>query len=450
MNAFRHSSLRRGIVCGLIGSLALSSSLALAAPDPKGAGAAATATGHADDIALAVGETKTIPATGVRQYSVAAEDIAAVTPTPEGSQFVISGRKPGSTTLLLIKNDGTRVTYDINVALRSPQAVEKEVAQLIEGIPGLRTRRIGARIFLEGGVSSESDLKRIQSIAQSYNGQVESLVSVGQSPAERKLLVRVDFFFVRYQKSRNFAVGLGWPASIGGGLNLAGQPVAQNQFTFDFVSKTATTAQASIVDQPLPRLDISSTRGWAKVLKQATVVTSNGSEALFNSGEEQNYVQTAGAQVGLVKVFAGTNVKVLPRYDTATKDCEVKITTDFSEFTPAVSGSVPGRNTTNLETLVTLKLGQAVILSGLHTAELRNDNKGLPFISEVPVIGLLFGTQDRAYQEVEGALFIVPSIIDSVPKSSLELIKSAVDQYKEFSGDIETVDTFPKAPPSAK
>lgn len=449
MRAFRRS-VRVCISTALLCALGVTSGQALAAPNNPAGAAAGSATGHADDIALAVGETKTIPATGVRQYSVAAEDIASVTPTPEGSQFVISGRKPGSTTLLLIKNDGTRVTYDINVALRSPQAVEKEVAQLIEGIPGLRTRRIGARIFIEGGVSSESDLKRIQSVAASYNGQVESLVSVGQSPAERKLLVRVDFFFVRYQKSRNFAVGLGWPDSVGGGLGLGGQPVANNQFTFDFISKTATTAQASIVDQPLPRLDISSTRGWAKVLKQATVITSNGSEAQFNSGEEQNFLQTAGLGATLVKVAAGTVVKVLPRYDTSTKDCEVKIVTEFSEFVPPVTGTVPGRNTTNLETLVTLKLGQAVILSGIHTNELRNDNRGLPFISEVPVIGLLFGSQTRAYQEVEGALFIVPSIIDSVPKSSLELIKSAVDQYKEFSGDIETVDTFPKAPPSAK
>lgn len=430
----------------VVASLCLSVGSALAA-DPKGGGAA-SATGHADDIALAVGETKTIPATGVRQYSVAAEEIASVTPTPEGSQFVISGRKPGSTTLLLIKNDGTRVTYDINVALRSPQAVEKEVGQLIEGIPGITTRRIGARIFIQGGVSADSDLRRIQRVAESYSGQVESLVTVGQSAAERKLLVRIDFFFVRYQKSRLFTVGVGWPDSING-INSQGQPIVQSQFTFDFISKTASSAQASIVDQPLPRLDISSTRGWAKVLKQATLITSNGSEAQFNSGEEQNF-QTTGLTVRIDKIFSGTNVKVLPRYDTITKDCEVKITTDFSEFVPPISGNIPGRNTTSLETLVTLKLGQAVILSGIHSSDLRNDNKGLPFISEVPVIGLLFGAQSRAYQEVEGALFIVPSIIDSVPKSSLELIKTAVDQYKEFSGDIETVDTFPKAPPSAK
>jgi pilus assembly protein CpaC len=424
---------------------AVSNSLAHAAPADKG-----NNSGHGDDISLAVGETKTIPAAGVKQYSVAAEDIANVSPTPEGSQFIISGKKPGSTTLLLIKNDGSRVTYDINVALRSPQAVEKELNQLIEGLPGVRIRRIGARIFIEGGVSSDSDLKRVQRIAESYNGQVESLVTAGQSPAERKLLVRIDFFFVRYEKSRNFAVGLGWPASIGGDLGLAGQPIAQSQFTYDFISRTTTTATASIVNQPLVRLDVSSTKGWAKVIKQSTVITSNGSEASFNSGEEQNFTQNTGLTVGLVKVFAGTNVKVLPRFDANTKDVEVKIGMDFSEFTPPASGTVPGRNTTELETLVTLKLGQAIILSGLHTAELRNTNKGLPFISEVPVLGLLFGSQQREYDEVEGAIFIVPSIIDSVPKSTLELIKSSIDQYKEYSGDVESVDTFPKAPPSAK
>jgi pilus assembly protein CpaC len=420
---------------------------ALAAPGDKGGGNNA---GHGDDIALAVGETKTIPAAGVKQYSVAAEDIASVTPTPEGSQFVISGRKPGSTTLLLIKNDGSRVTYDINVALRSPQAVEKELNQLIEGLPGVKIRRIGARIFVEGGVSNEADLNRVRRIAESYNGQVESLVTAGQTAAERKLLVRIDFFFVRYEKFRNFAVGLGWPASIGGDTNLSGQPIAQSQFTYDFISRTTTTATASIVSQPLPRLDVSSTKGWAKVVKQSTVVTSNGSEASFNSGEEQNFTQNTGLTVGIQKIFAGTNVKVLPRFDAITKDVEVKIGMDFSEFTPPAAGTIPGRNTTELETLVTLKLGQAIILSGIHTAELRNTNKGLPFISEVPVLGLLFGTQSREYDEVEGAIFIVPSIIDSVPKSTLELIKSAIDQYKEYSGDIESVDTFPKAPPSAK
>ena len=50
-----------------------------------------------------------------------------------------------------------------------------------------------------------------------------------------------------------------------------------------------------------------------------TVITSNGNEATFQNGGEQNFIQTAGLTTGLVKVVFGTNVTVLPRYDSNTR-----------------------------------------------------------------------------------------------------------------------------------
>ena len=47
-------------------------------------------------------------------------------------------------------------------------------------------------------------------------------------------------------------------------------------------------------------------------------------------------------------------------------------------------------------------------------------------------------------------MFIVPSIVDTVPKSAVELIDNAMSTYKDYSGDVQAVDTFPKTPPSAK
>src|SRR5688500_19335992 len=58
---------------------------------------------------------------------------------------------------------------------------------------------------------------------------------------------------------------------------------------FPYTTLFRSQATASIVDQVLPGLDIAATHGWAKVLKHSTVVTSNGSEAKFESGGEQNY-----------------------------------------------------------------------------------------------------------------------------------------------------------------
>src|SRR5690606_26819652 len=118
----------------------------------------------------------------------------------------------------------------------------------------------------------------------------------------------------------------------------------------------------------------------------------------------------------LVPVKYGTNVTVLPRYDSNTRDVELKLGADVADLTPpAAQNGPPGRTTTKLETQVTLKLGQALVLSGIKTAEQRRQVTGLPGLSEIPVLGLLFGSHANDKQETEGAVFIVPSIVDTVP-----------------------------------
>jgi pilus assembly protein CpaC len=52
--------------------------------------------------------------------------------------------------------------------------------------------------------------------------------------------------------------------------------------------------------------------------------------------------------------------------------------------------------------------------------------------------------------ESDNAVFIIPSVVETVPKSSLELIKGAINQFKDYSGDIDSVNAFDKTPPAAK
>jgi pilus assembly protein CpaC len=401
-----------------------------------------------EEISLAVGETKTLPAGGVKEYSEGVKGVVDVVPTPDGRTFVITGKKPGTTTLLLIKTDGSQTTFDISVANRNPQQVEREIQQLLEPFPGVRSRRVGSRIFLEGAVPTDNEYKRIQQIVTVYGGQVDSLVTVGV--AERKLLIRLDFFFVQYSRTSGYNLGVGWPANIAG-TTAAGQPIVQNNYSYDFVSRTTQTAQASVVNQPLPRLDIAARHGWAKVMKQSSVITANGNEATFQNGGESNFLVSGVGAAALVSVKFGTNVTVLPRYDSNSRDVEIKLLADVADLTPpsAPSGP-PGRLTTKLETNVTLKLGQALILSGIKTSSVTHQVDGLPGLSEIPVIGLLFGTHAQEKLDIEGAVFIVPSVVDTVPKSALELINNAMGNYREFSGEIEYLETFPKTPPSAK
>lgn len=425
-----------------------------AAPAAGGGGGGGGADDHVEELAIAVGETKTISAKDVKNYSEGSPGVVDVRLTPDGAQFVVAGKKPGNTTLLLIKNDGTQLTWVITVSNRSPAAVERELQQLLEGTTGVRVRRVGGRFFLEGGVTTDGELKRIQQLAALYPGQVENLVSVGSGAADRKLLVRLDFFFVQYQRNSSYAVGLSWPDTIGGDAatrSFNNAPVFQNRIDYDFISKTTTTAQASIVNQPLPILDIGQKHGWVKILKQSTVISSNGSEATFNSGGEQNFIQVTGLTQSIVKIQFGTNVTVLPRYDSQTREIEVKLDAEVADLTPPASATpLPGRTTTKLSTFVNLKLGQALVLSGIRTRTGRHDVSGLPGLSQIPVLGILFGSHVDAQEEIEGAVFIIPSIIETVPKSAIEVIKNAISAYEDYSGEIERVDSFNKTPPAAK
>lgn len=398
---------------------------------------------RSEEVNLAVGENKTVGAADTKSYSEGAPGIADAKLTTDKNQFVITGQKPGTTTLLLIKNDGTQVTYVINVFSRPPAAVERELEQLLEGMTGLRVRRVGARFFIEGGVASEADARKIGQIAVLYPGQVESLVQVGATAgADRKFNIRLDFFFVQFQKTSSYQLGISYPTQIGG-------QALQSQVTYDFIAGATTTAQASIQNQALPGLDIAARAGWARVMKQSTVITANGTEALFENGGEQNFQVSAGLTSSIQSIQFGTKVLVLPRYDQNKRELEVAIKADVADLTPPrTAGTVlPGRQTAKLQTLVHMKLGQSLILSGIRTRSQTRDSAGLPLLSEIPVLGALFGSQASQKEDVEGAVFIVPSVVESASKGALDMIKAALSQYQDYSGDLDSVNLYNKKPP---
>lgn len=396
----------------------------------------------ADDIALAIGETRTISARDVKNYSEGVAGIIEVKLTTDASQFVLVGRKPGSTTLLLIKNDGSQRSISVNVFSRSPAAVEKELQQLLTGL-NVQTRRIGSQIVIDGIAATEAEVKRAQQVAALYPGQVMSLVQLAQVGGAipvtgvQRHLVRIDFYFVQYDKNSSYGVGIGWPDFIGAGSSA--------EISYDFLASTTRTATASVTGQPLPRLDIASRRGWAKVLKQATVITNNDAPATFSSGGEQNFPVNTGLTIGVERIPFGTQISVLPHYDETNRELSLKLEADISDLTASIAGTpLPGRSVSKLTTNVSLKLGQSLILSGIRTESLTHSVAGLPGLSDIPLLGILFGSHSQSRLQTEGAIFVVPSVVQTVPASSAELVDLALAKFKDYDGDIDEVRAFDK------
>ncbi|MBI2396053.1 MAG: pilus assembly protein N-terminal domain-containing protein [Deltaproteobacteria bacterium] len=386
------------------------------------------------ELNLAVGENKTIPANDVKNYSEGTPGVVDIKLTTDASAFVVVGLKAGSTSLLLIKKNGQEVTWTINVFARSPAIVENELKQLLEGYTGVKVRRVGSRLFIEGSVASENDVKRIAQIASVYGGQVESLVGVGAT--KDRTNIRIDFFFVQYTKDSGYQLGISYPGRIGG-------EVIQSNIGYDFVTGT-TSAVTNVVNQPLPGLDIASRFGWAKVLKQATVITTNGADAVLDAGGEQNYPIAAGITSSVMKITFGTVLTVQPFFDPVSREVEIKVQADVADLMPPGRGtSIPSRNVTKVQTVVHMRLGQSLVLSGFRFENERKSVEGLPLLKDIPIIGVLFGSQKFETQESEGAVFLVPSVVEPSNKPAIDFVNETLKVYEDWSGSPVTGTPMP-------
>jgi pilus assembly protein CpaC len=229
---------------------------------------------------------------------------------------------------------------------------------------------------------------------------------------------------------------------------VGGDAVIRSTFAFDFLKGVTRTAQASVVNQPLPWLDMAARNGWAKVLKHATVITANGSSAEFSNGGSQNFQVANGITSSIQSIDFGTTIKVLPRFDPESREIQVNVDANVSDLTPPLTAgtNLPGQNTSKLNTGVALKLGQSIVLSGIRTEAHRYNTSGLPGLSEIPIIGALFGSVSNEREEIEGAVFIVPSVVENAPARVSELIDRTIGQYQDFRGDMRTVAPFDETP----
>lgn len=336
-----------------------------------------------EDIELPMGEQRTIPSQGVRSYSEGTKGVVDIRLTKDASQFIVVALNPGTTTLLFLMLDGTERHFRLTVT--DPNST-----------------RPSGRNF----------------------GVVEARDNI-----------RLDFYFVQVSKNYGHQIGLGWPSSISSKFNAS----------YNLKAGTLDSATAVITDQALPRLDIGQSTGWAKIMRQAAVVTANGEKATFAGGGEVNVAIQSALTTGIQKIPFGSIIDVEPNYDTKSGRVELRIHADISELQSDNGTGVPGRTTAALDTVVNLELGQSLVLGGLTARSERTSKTGLPFLSQIPLLGVLFGSHGHTEDQTENVVLIVPSVVDAVSMQSRERVSDALKVYADYSGDLEKVDLVPPA-----
>jgi pilus assembly protein CpaC len=306
--------------------------------------------------------------------------------TKDASQFIVVALAPGQTTLLFLMRDGTEQHYRITVT--DPDRPQR-----------------GKR---------------------------------GAGNVEARDNIRLDFYFVQMNKNYGHQIGIGYPSSVAPTFSAA----------FNVKSGQLDSATAVIADQALPRLDMAQSSGWAKVMRQAAVVTANGEKATFSGGGEVNVPIQNALSSSVLKIEFGSEIVVEPVYDAKSGRVELRLHADISELEGDRGTGVPGRTTATLDTVVNLELGQSLVLGGLTAKSERSSKTGIPVLSQIPILGALFGSHGHSEDETENVVLIVPSVVDSVSMQDRARLRAALEQYTAYSGDIEDVSLVPAAPPA--
>ncbi len=334
---------------------------------------------QSQDVELTVGEQKAVSATGVQSYSEGVQGIVDVRLTHDGTKFILVALRPGETTLLLIMQDGHQVQYHITV-------------------------------------SSQHEAPS------------------GVQPTDN---IRLDFYFVQLSESYGHQLGISWPASIGG------PQIGTLTVATDLLTPAVLSATALITNQPLPRIDILQATGWARLTSQVALITANGNEASYQTGGEVNVPVAGSISAEIRQITFGSTVKVLPRYDRNTGRIELRIRADVSNLTADRGTGVPGRDVSHVDTVVNLEMGQSVALAGLISDNVTETQSGLPGLSQIPILGILFGSNARKHESSQNVVFIVPTVVDAVSLQARQRITEAYKVYQNYTGGLDEVQLMP-------
>jgi len=187
-----------------------------------------------------------------------------------------------------------------------------------------------------------------------------------------------------------------------------------NAFTTNTDTQHFSLLAARLIDGNLldVRLAAAENTGHGELISSPRLFTANRQTATIESGEEIPYqeISRSGA-TGVAFKKAVLSLKVTPQI---LPDKKVLLDLQINQDKPAsrIVLGVPAITTRQLKSNVLAKDGETIVLGGIFETSQRDNRNKIPFLSTLPIIGLLFQQQNLAKNRRELLIFVTPHIID--------------------------------------
>jgi len=262
--------------------------------------------------------------------------------------------------------------------------------------------------------------------AQDYE-QVRPLLAA-MDKAPREALIEVTVVELDLNDSTNLGVEFNLQGGLGSGLT---QLLGTGTSSLPGGSAGLSLGTAGLNYTILNNVGVSrvvinalSQTNHLSVLSTPRVLAKSGGEAKIEVGTEvpiitsqgsTNTIQNAGT-TGILQTIeyrkTGVLLTVKPVVHSGNRidlDVTQEVSQALANTTPGISS--PLIQNRNITTDVTLNDGQTVVIGGMIAEGRTNDDTGVPFLKDIPGIGLLFENQAATKTKTELLIFITPYVV---------------------------------------
>jgi pilus assembly protein CpaC len=404
--------VREVVACCLCAALLLAASVARSAAE-----VAVDVLGedvlHAGELEVAVNKSQVLkvdqPFTDLLIGNPEIADVVALT----NQSVYVLGKKLG-TTNLTIYGAGRRllavvdlvVSYDVG-------SLKSKLHEVLPNEP-IEVRTVNGGVLLSGTVTNATALSDAMAIAQQFapNAVTNALTIQGS----QQVMLQVKFAEV----SRNVVRQLG----IGHDIAVAGD-VGFNLITSSALPlATGVPFGVGVIDASPGNVDIETTfetlerRGLVRTLAEPNLVALSGDTANFLAGgefpipvaQDEDTISVEFKEFGVGLSFTPTVVG---------KDLiNLIVAPEVSQIDPTISVqleedgiAVPGLSTRRAKTTIELRDGQSFAIAGLLQENYQNAISGLPWLADVPILGLLFRSTGFQRNETELVILVTPRLV---------------------------------------
>lgn len=226
--------------------------------------------------------------------------------------------------------------------------------------------------------------------------------------------VAISAKFVEIKKDYTKSLGLG-------SFNISGQTsgisFGQAQGSFSGPGFSATPQGAINISAPRfaalnARLIVGESEKKVKVLANPTITVQQGQAGSITQGKTTDVPQAiagAGVATSSLTQTANLSLNVTP---IVANDGSISLDTNLLQEIPQNSGSVLTKDTRQIKTQIILQNGDTAVLGGIFSGQEQDNNAGVPFLRNLPLLGYLFSSQQFQAENNEVLIFITARILN--------------------------------------